>query len=291
MKNTRRRLAGKSVMTLILTLVFVFSLSFMAFAAKAKVEKKSLSMDQGVSMTVSAGKKASWKSGNKSIVTLKVSSNRKKAVLKAVGKGKTTVTAAIGKKKKIVWNVTVEAAASGSAPSASASAAGNRAALRPTDTSGMTAYEAAAYQTMVSMAGSYPEGMSWPNTASTYYAWSGGIWRGGYGCASFTFRLSDAAFGSARARRIMVEPDRSNVNEVIHSWLHVGDIIRTDSDGMKDAHSVIVMKKTASGIVVAEGNYGGKVHWGRTISYKELSSILCYVVTRYNLDDNGTILG
>jgi len=293
MRNTRTELAKKILMGWVLTMMLVLSLSCVTFAAKTKTVNKKITLDQGVKTTVSAGAKASWKSGSKGILSVKVSKNKKKATIKALRAGKTTVTATVGGgKKKIVWKVNVSASASGSTGAASSTVADSEArmVLQPSGTAGMTAFEAAAYQTMLQMSGTYAEGMVWPNSAATYYAWKGGIWRGGYGCASFAFRLSDAAFGERKAKMIMVDGNRSNVNDVIRSWMHVGDIIRTDSDGMRDAHSVVVMKKTATGIVVAEGNYGGKVHWGRMISYKELTSILCYVVTRYDLDESGNIL-
>ena len=292
MKNRKFKDVSKLMKVMIVTLLFVLSLSGMTFAAKAKTKttvKKTISMNQGVSGVVNAGVKASWKSADTNIVSLKKSGNGKKAVLTARRAGKTKVTASIkGKKKKIVWTVTVSASASGSAAGKNATV--SIAALHAAGTAGMSAAEAAAYKAIIGMTGNYPEGMAWPNTAETYYAWNGGIWRGGYGCASFAFLLSDAAFDGRQAVKIDVLPDKSNVSDVIRSWLHVGDIIRVDSNGVRNAHSVVVLQKTSTGIVVAEGNYNSSVHWGRVISYSELSSELCYVLTRYELDTAGNVI-
>jgi len=62
--------------------------------------------------------------------------------------------------------------------------------------------EAEAYYAMMNMKPSYPEGMPWTN--DNFYAWKGGVYSGGYGCAGFAFILSDAAFGDLPARRILV---------------------------------------------------------------------------------------
>lgn len=110
----------------------------------------------------------------------------------------------------------------------------------------------------------YPEGMHWTN--DNYYAWNGGIYSGGYGCAGFAFALSDAAFGDAKA---VIHTDYDNVR--------VGDILRVDND----THSVIVLEVKEASVVVAEGNYNGSVHWGREIPKSKIMGEGCYIMTRY----------
>lgn len=88
----------------------------------------------------------------------------------------------------------------------------------------------------------------------------------GYGCAGFAFLLSDAAFGDLPARK---HKNFSNIK--------VGDIIRL----AYDSHSVIVLKKEADGVIVAEGNYDDSIHWGRKIPYSEIRATGTYVLTRY----------
>ena len=45
--------------------------------------------------------------------------------------------------------------------------------------------------------------------------------------------------------------------------------------------TVVVLKVKKISIVVAEGNYGGTVHWGRTIKLSVLKKTGNYVMTRY----------
>lgn len=58
--------------------------------------------------------------------------------------------------------------------------------------------EAEAYAAMIALETDYPEGT--PYTNDDFYAWNGGQFYGGYGCAGFAFMLSDAAFGTLPAR-------------------------------------------------------------------------------------------
>lgn len=120
------------------------------------------------------------------------------------------------------------------------------------------------YKDMIAMKSKYPEGMKWTN--ANYYAWKGGIYSGGYGCAGFAFAISDAAFGSL--------PARQHTN---FSNIRVGDIVRMDNNG----HSVIVLEVKENGVVVAEGNFNSSVHWGREISFSAIRSTGTYVMTRY----------
>lgn len=125
------------------------------------------------------------------------------------------------------------------------------------------------YDSMIAYKKKYPEGTPWTN--SNYYKWNGGIYTGGYGCAGFAFMLSDAAFGTKKARVIY---DLSNIENTIR----VGDIIRVNND----SHSVIVLKVKSDCVQVAEGNYNSSVHWGREISYNEIKSNGTYYLTRYD---------
>lgn len=120
------------------------------------------------------------------------------------------------------------------------------------------------YDAMIAQKANFPEGMRWDN--SNFYAWHGGIYSGGFGCAGFAFALSDAAFGVAPAR-MHYDP----------SAIKVGDIVRMNND----THSVIVLEVNSDHVVVAEGNYNSSVHWGRKISKAELANSTNNVITRY----------
>lgn len=120
------------------------------------------------------------------------------------------------------------------------------------------------FATLVSFMSTYPEGT--PFTNNDYRPFNGGHYRGGYGCAGFSFMLSDAVFGTLPARIVY------SMNNI-----RVGDIVRLANN----THSVIVLDVDSSGITVAEGNYNNTVHWGRYISFNDLSSNFTYVMTRY----------
>ena len=127
--------------------------------------------------------------------------------------------------------------------------------------------EAEAYSRMIAMKEEYPEGREWTN--ANHYAWKGGVFSGGSGCAGFAFILSDAAFGTLRARRI---------EEIDYDALRVGDILRINGD----THSVIILEKNANEVVIAEGNYNSSIHWGRKLT-KEAVQKADYYLTRYPL--------
>ena len=87
------------------------------------------------------------------------------------------------------------------------------------------------------------------------------------GCAAFSFILSDEAFGSLPART----PAYS------FESVKVGDILRMSNN----THTVIVLEVNDAGVVIAGGNNGGKVHWGRAISKAELDRDVSTYITRY----------
>lgn len=120
------------------------------------------------------------------------------------------------------------------------------------------------YNAMLALKPKYPDGMKWTN--DNYYAWKGGIYQGGFGCAGFAFLLSDAAFGTLPARMSSIF-DPSSVR--------VGDILRYSS------HSVIVLEVNASSFTVAEGNINNSIMWGRKITFSEMSGTFENHITRY----------
>lgn len=134
---------------------------------------------------------------------------------------------------------------------------------------GLSQGEAAAadssiYDKLIAQKSVFPEGMQWTN--DNFYAWNGGTYSGGYGCAGFAFALSDAAFGDVQA---VIHTDYNNIR--------VGDILRVDND----THSVIVLEVRADSVIVAEGNFNSSVHWGREIPKAQLTGPGCYIMTRY----------
>lgn len=113
----------------------------------------------------------------------------------------------------------------------------------------------------------YPEGMGWG--MEKYAEFHGGLYCGGYACAAFAITVSDAVFGTLPARKIY------DINSV-----RVGDVVSYITEyGI--GHSVVVLSVGEDSITCCEGNYGGMVHWGRTISKAELQSSLKEIWTRY----------
>lgn len=121
------------------------------------------------------------------------------------------------------------------------------------------------YQALIAMMDQYPEGSAWSSGKS--YSWAGGIYTTGYGCVSFSFMMSDAAFGDLPARQL---------RKVDYAALHVGDILRTNHN----THTVVVLEVRSDEVVVAEGCYNNAVHWGRTLDKDEVLKA-DWVLTRY----------
>ena len=130
--------------------------------------------------------------------------------------------------------------------------------------------QAQAHKAIMAMQEKYPTGTPWTN--ENYYAWHGGVYSGGYGCAAFAFMLSDAAFGTAKAR---IHYDFTS--------LMVGDIVEVKNkvEGSDNGHSFVVLDIFDTYITIAEGNYNEQVNWGRKVTFTEISSTGQKVITRY----------
>lgn len=136
--------------------------------------------------------------------------------------------------------------------------------------------EAGVKAVLMAQQSAYPEGTPWTNEGNTYewHALANTTYTG-HGCAAFTIMMSDKAFGTTRAAQ---KYNLSGLSaETIKNNLRIGDIVRTDHD----THEVIIVDKTDEGIVVAEGNFNNAVHWGRVITYEELSQSAVYYYSRY----------
>ena len=137
------------------------------------------------------------------------------------------------------------------------------------------------YESMIALKDqeAYKEGTVWtddePYSASKEcYHWKGGTLDGknisAVGCVAFAFILSDTAFGSLPARMYAE-------GEFAFEDIKVGDILRVHND----THTVIVLEVSDVGVIVAEGNASGKVHWGRAISKEEVMNNTSHYITRY----------
>lgn len=121
-----------------------------------------------------------------------------------------------------------------------------------------------AYDKIVALMDSYPEGMKWTN--SNLYQ-SGN--RSGYGCAGFAFMVQDSVFGKGAPK--------STVRQLVWEDLRVGDHLRVSNGG----HSVIVLGIDDDSVTLCEGNYNSSIHWGRTMSRERLEQEFSYRETCY----------
>ena len=137
------------------------------------------------------------------------------------------------------------------------SAAPSTPALAKTKARKLTATEKTVRKRLLAFKKKYPEGKKWGG--KVYRAYGCGIYSGGYGCAVFAFELFAGAFGRKA---------RGRLRKSGYLKARVGDVIR------RGGHSMIVIgTKPNGGVEVAEGNYSGRVHWGRTVSKSELKKL------------------
>lgn len=118
------------------------------------------------------------------------------------------------------------------------------------------------------------EGRKWTDATRSYslgkrsyFVKSWGNIGGGTGCHAFALKMSDIAFGKKAHFKVHCR----------WSKIRVGDVVRYEGD----THSVVVLKVVGKKYVVAEGNYDGKVHWGRVITRSEFRRTGTYVLTRW----------
>ncbi len=117
------------------------------------------------------------------------------------------------------------------------------------------------YSKIMAMKGKYPQGMDWTDNN---YEKPGGSFTG---CYAFSIILMNAAFGDNRTER-----KYTNFKEI-----RIGDMVRVN----KNTHSMIVIGKDNNQFTFTEGNYGGKINWGRTMTIAELKDSFDYGLTSY----------
>ncbi len=124
-----------------------------------------------------------------------------------------------------------------------------------------------AYETIISLKGSYPEGMRWTNDNSHR---SGN--RIGYGCAGFAFMVQDSVFG--------VNAKKTQTTTLNWDELRVGDHLRVQNN-MGGEHSVMILSVDDDSVTLCEGNFNSSIHWGRTMTRDELEDDFIYRETCY----------
>lgn len=131
--------------------------------------------------------------------------------------------------------------------------------------------EAEVYETLIALKSQFPQGM--PYSEKDHYT-SNITWYTseitmaspyGRGCSAFANYFSDTAFGYLPARYF---------NVVDFDAIMVGDRLLTFT------HEMIVLEVYSDRVVVAEGNFNGRVNWGYTLTRQEIERE-CALVTRY----------
>ena len=117
------------------------------------------------------------------------------------------------------------------------------------------------YNKIMAMKAKYPQGMAWTDNN---YDRPGGS---NTGCYAFSMILMNNAFGDKRDER-----KYTNFNEI-----RIGDMVRVN----KNTHSMTVIAKDNNQFTFAEGNWGGKINWGRTMTIAELKDSFDYGLTSY----------
>ncbi len=134
----------------------------------------------------------------------------------------------------------------------------------------------------------YTEGTPWTNddeyvNTVTFDSYPAGCYYG-YGCFGFMMDMMEYASNYEYPIRI-VKGSYDNLPVI-----HIGDGVRFGGD--YDGHSVVVLEKISDHeVIVAEANYGGKVHWGRDIDLSEEFYHFSYVATFWPEESNTIATG
>lgn len=115
----------------------------------------------------------------------------------------------------------------------------------------------------------FPEGTPCTNAGYKYNNYP--IWPStGAGCAAFGMQVSDLIYGYSA--KVTYDKTVSAYN------LKPGDYVRTNEGTYQ--HSIVVISTTDTTVTVCEGNYGGRIHWGRVIPKSSLAGKILYVTRR-----------
>ena len=134
----------------------------------------------------------------------------------------------------------------------------------------------------------YTEGTPWTN-ANKYVntVTFDGYPKGCYtGIACFAFMMDMMEYASNYEYPIRIVKGSYDNLPVIH----IGDGVRFGGD--YDGHSVVVLEMISDHeVIVAEANYGGKVHWGRDIDLSEEFYHFSYIATFWPEESNTIATG
>lgn len=235
-------------------------------AGKLRLNKTKATVMAGKSITLKlkgTHGKASWKSSNKKVAVVNGAGK-----VKAKRKGNTVITcSANGQTYQCRLKVTRDTTI---APVYSYDGEDDEDEPEVTATPEPTASpepltEEEVYRRLIALQAKYPEGMEWGMEKEYRCKTTGTVIA--YACAAFALTITNEAFGYTDSK--LVNFDSQNVK--------VGDqLIMLDRH-----HEVVVLEVHPSYVVVVEGNYDGKVHWGRVIQFSSLDPSQTYIETNY----------
>ena len=127
-----------------------------------------------------------------------------------------------------------------------------------------------------SLKSKYPEGM--PSGSEDLDVQVGDhLWFGE--CVAFAYLVGQDVFGDSNYYcGDSYNPDYSSKERAKRV---LNNIRPGDNLSLNKEHAVVVIEKNANGIKVVEGNYNGKVHWGREISFNSLLKMEVVVTSKY----------
>lgn len=115
-----------------------------------------------------------------------------------------------------------------------------------------TLTEAEVYNRIMALQSSYPEGMVWDN------------------CFSFANIITASVCPETYNYTQGYGTPVSSIDN-----LKLGDFIHY-SDSVTNGHYVVIIGKQGNIVTIAEGNYGGTVHWGRTLDLSQINILEMY---------------
>lgn len=261
----KMRTLRRSLFTILLAACMVLELTNTAAAKGVRLNKTKVSVMEGKTVALKLkGKhgKAVWKSSDRSVASV-IGNGR----IKAKKKGKTVVSCNVdGKmlrcKVTVKKDTTVAPVYSYDGEDEDDSDEVEETPM-PTSTP-MAMTEEEVYRKLLSLKTKYPEGMDW-GFEKVYYGKTGAVIA--QACAAFVQYIQDDVFGHGGARMQRYDP----------SLLRVGDELMM---GNKN-HTVVVLQVNEDSVTVVEGNYNGKVHWGRVIPFSSLDPAQTFISTMY----------
>lgn len=114
----------------------------------------------------------------------------------------------------------------------------------------------------------YPEGMVWGNGRETYSRLPSTRHKiiTGTACVGFAIRISNAVFGETMPFFVYTRDAEDPCWLASFERIEPGDILYYSYDSGKVHHAVMVISNDGTKLTVCEGNFGGTVHWGKTIT-------------------------